>query len=344
MAKILKTYLKYFVPHFYGGGDSAAKAPDPNVTADAQFKYNKKAAAYDAKLNRYTQNNPLGQVSWENKGTDKNPNWVQNTKLSDSQQRIYEGQQGAQGLMADKARTFAGMLDPQQSYKADFTGLAPLNQSYATDARLQLDDLSNQTQGADEAARNRVEQAMYERMSPAMSQQTDALRTQLVNQGLTPGTEAYQRAMLQNSQGNNDAMLAVIAQGGAEMQRNQQMNMNNQNQVLSNANGLQALDLTGRDQYLSEEQQKQALSNNAQNQDLATYNTLLQGSGNVNLPTYNGSTVLGTGNPVDVAGLINSNYQAKVGQQNANTASNNAALTGALSAAGTVAGAKLGAR
>lgn len=62
--------------------------------------------------------------------------------------------------------------------------------------------------GSDDA-RQRAEAATFQsyldKTSPVFQQQTDDLQTRLVNQGLTPGNEAYQRAItdLQNNQ--NDA-------------------------------------------------------------------------------------------------------------------------------------------
>lgn len=61
--------------------------------------------------------------------------------------------------------------------------------------------------GSDEA-RQRAEQATHksymDRLNPQFTQQTNDMQTRLVNQGLTPGSEAYQRAMndLQQQQGD----------------------------------------------------------------------------------------------------------------------------------------------
>jgi hypothetical protein len=59
-----------------------------------------------------------------------------------------------------------------------------------------------------DAAQQRVEQATYnayvDKLQPQFAQQTADLQTGLINQGLSVGSEAYQRAMsdLQNSQNN----------------------------------------------------------------------------------------------------------------------------------------------
>jgi len=74
--------------------------------------------------------------------------------------------------------------------------------------------------GSDDA-RRRAETAVFQsymdRTKPIYQQQTDDLQTRLVNQGLTPGSEAYQRAMtdLQNNQNNatNQAAYAATLAG-----------------------------------------------------------------------------------------------------------------------------------
>lgn len=71
-----------------------------------------------------------------------------------------------------------------------------------------LGDWNWSVDGSDEA-RQRAEAAAFQsyldKTTPIYEQQTDDLHTRLINQGLTPGSEAYQRAMtdLQNNQ--NDA-------------------------------------------------------------------------------------------------------------------------------------------
>lgn len=73
--------------------------------------------------------------------------------------------------------------------------------------------------GSDDA-RQRAENATWasylDKIQPLFNQQTDDLQTRLVNQGLTPGTEAYQRAMSdlqdrQNSASNQAAYNATLA-------------------------------------------------------------------------------------------------------------------------------------
>ena len=67
------------------------------------------------------------------------------------------------------------------------------------------------------------QQAILQRLAPQMERQREGLRTQLVNQGFRPGTEAYNQAMQQQGQQENDMFTQAAMQGiGLDMSANQQ--------------------------------------------------------------------------------------------------------------------------
>jgi hypothetical protein len=67
------------------------------------------------------------------------------------------------------------------------------------------------------------QQAILQRLAPQMERQREGLRTQLINQGFRPGTEAYNRAMEQQGQQENDMFTQAAMQGiGLDMSANQQ--------------------------------------------------------------------------------------------------------------------------
>lgn len=67
--------------------------------------------------------------------------------------------------------------------------------------------------------RQRVEQALMSRMNPQLDRDREALRTSLVNQGLTEGSEAFDRAMGRFGEQSNDARMQAILAGGQEQSR-----------------------------------------------------------------------------------------------------------------------------
>lgn len=279
MARLLKNYFNLLVPRFYmGDGGEAPSAPDPETVARWQLWANQQQSAFDAKQNRYTQNNPLGQVSWINKGTDKNPRWEQNTTLSPEQQKLFDTQMGTQNNLATQASDYANRLKGT---------------------------LSGDVMGGDLATRNHVEQALIDRLNPYLEQDRQALATQLANQGLTYGGEAYGRAMMDQSRRTNDARLAAIAQAGNEMSRSQQLDINRRNQGINELS------------------------------------SLMQGSGNAQIPTYGGGTTVAGGAAPNMAQLFDNQFQAQLSNYNAKQAGKNSALSSGVGAAATIGGAFL---
>lgn len=65
----------------------------------------------------------------------------------------------------------------------------------------------------------RYEDALMARMNPELQRDRAALETQLANQGLQPGSEAYNRAIDQASRQANDARFGAILNAGQEQSR-----------------------------------------------------------------------------------------------------------------------------
>jgi hypothetical protein len=73
-------------------------------------------------------------------------------------------------------------------------------------------DVSNIAQGPINAGTT-AQQAILSRLSPQLQGERQALQTQLINQGLRPGGEAYNAAMSAQMQKENDLLLQAAAQG-----------------------------------------------------------------------------------------------------------------------------------
>ncbi|BAB48030.1 mll0449 [Mesorhizobium japonicum MAFF 303099] len=67
--------------------------------------------------------------------------------------------------------------------------------------------------GSNDATESRLLQLGRERLDPILAQQSDALQTQLSNQGIKLGSAAYDRAMTQQALHANDATDQLILQG-----------------------------------------------------------------------------------------------------------------------------------
>jgi len=114
------------------------------------------------------------------------------------QDRTGEVQRGVQDRTGDVMR------------RADFTGIGDANQ-----------------------ARSDVEAALLARMNPSLTAGRNALEARLINQGITPGSQAWETGMREYSMQENDARLGAILNAGQEQSRIfnlgfGQTNLNNQ--------------------------------------------------------------------------------------------------------------------
>lgn len=153
---------------------SAPQAPDPMTTAGDQFKFNQTAAAEQNRINSYNQTNPYGSISYV-----KDPNspsgYTVNTALSDPEQQLLNTQQGTQQILGNTAQDLARNT-------ASMYGQAPA---------LNISDTMNKLQGWQQ-----------DYVNPIFQQQRSNLEARLQNQGLTPGSQAYNNAM--NLQARNE--------------------------------------------------------------------------------------------------------------------------------------------
>lgn len=239
----------------------APAPPDPKVTAAAQTGTNVSTAIANTQLGNVNQVTPDGSLTYSQSGT---------YKMTDP----------TTGQTYDVPQfTATQSLSPQGQLIHDADNKASLNMSnLAADQSARLGtllgtpvDLSNS------ATEGRLMELGRARLDPALAQRRDALQTQLSNQGIKLGSEAYDRAMQQDTNGANDAY----------------------NQLL----------LSGRGQSVQE-----ALTQ--RNQPINEITALLSGS-QVSQPNFV-PTQTGSIPTTDYAGLVNQNYNQKLGiwQQN----------------------------
>ncbi len=131
---------------------------------------------------------------------------------------------GAGNASTSPYKSESNILNYLQNYNTsnyDNTVQNLLNNAY--DMSKNVNQMSNYTYNIDgsDAARQRAENATYQsyvnRLQPQFAQQTSDLETRLQNQGITVGSDAYNRAMsnLQNSQNNayNQAAYQSVLNG-----------------------------------------------------------------------------------------------------------------------------------
>jgi hypothetical protein len=184
---------------------STPPPPDPVKTAQAQTESNVKTATTQQQLNMVDQTNPYGSQSYTQSGTwaDGTPKFSMNTTLSPQEQA-------------------------KQNQQWEFDSL--VNQLGIDQTKRLQGHLSEPVKLGNEATESRIMELGRKRLDPIMSQRREGLETKLYNQGLQPGTEAWDRAMTQMGQQENDAynQLLLTGRGQANQEllteRNQPIN------------------------------------------------------------------------------------------------------------------------
>lgn len=196
------------------GKPKAPKPPDPAETAAAQTGTNVSTAVANAYLNNVNQITPDGSLSFDATGE-------------------YDFEDPASGATY-KIPTFTATqtLSPQQQAIKTQTDAAELNLAGLSNSQsARLDSLLSQPVNLNnEATEARLFELGRKRLDPALERDREGLRTQLVNQGVRMGTEAYDREMSRFDEGRNDAYNQLLLGGRGQAvqetlaERNQPIN------------------------------------------------------------------------------------------------------------------------
>jgi len=194
-----------------GGGSSAPAAPD-YVGAANQTAANNLAAAQSATAaNRVNQYTPYGSLNYSQTGKDANgnPMWSATQSVNPALQPAVNN--SLSNVSSQYADPFTGGNLP--SY-----GINP-GQTYSD--------------------------AIMQRLQPQQQHQSEMSDAQLANQGIMPGSEAYNNAKRLLGQTQNDQLTSAIVGGmNTGLQANQQQygqNLTNYNNTLANALNIKSL-------------------------------------------------------------------------------------------------------
>lgn len=226
-----------------GGKGSAPPPPDYTGAAQAQSAASKEIATQQNYANRPSQTTPWGGSTWTT-GSATDPStgqavttWQQNQTLNPNIQNALDSQIAMQEGRSNLANSTMSRVQNDVSQPWNFSQFNPRQGFDVSSSNLDTSAPTQTTQNTDpnmfSADRRRIEDAMINRLRPEQELQTDRLETQLSNQGLTPGSAAYndakQRLLDQHSRDNYNA----IAAGGQEQQRMQQAMLAQQQQAFN---------------------------------------------------------------------------------------------------------------
>ena len=264
-------------------GKSASAPPPPDYIGAAKETAtgNLEAARQATAANRVNQITPYGKLEYAITGEDPygNPTWTATQSLSPVQQQLLDYQNQSSiglGQLAGKGLGYVeNMLDtPFDTSKLPTTGFNP-SQSY--------------------------QDAYMQRLAPQIQQGREALSVDLANRGIPIGTEAYDRAMANQSQRENDLLLGATTQGFG----------------------------------VGDAARKSALAEQAylRNEPLNTLNAVRTGS-QVQGPSFVNSAQQATTAGPDILGATQMGYNAQLGASNAQNAARNQMTQGLFSLGG----------
>ena len=258
------------------GIQNAPAAPDYAGAAAATAAGNLAAAQQATRANRVNQYTPYGSLTYQ-----ENPNgtWTQNMDLSATGQQLLNADNasalGLAGLQGNAMQGVAG----QQARGWNDAALTP--------------SAINPGQTAQDA--------IMARLQPQFNRNQAALETQMANQGIARGTEAWKNGMDDLTRQQNDAMSQAALQGINVGQQARQQGIQEQ-------------------QYFN-------------SRDLNNLNALRTGS-QVTNPTFSSYNTQGTTAGPDLTGAAQAGYNAQLGNVNANNAFGSSAMQGLFNLGG----------
>ena len=308
--------------------------------------------------NRVDQNNQYGNLTWQQTGTDAqgNPTWSQNYTSAPFISNAVAAQGGQLMGYANpfSSPTFSSSGDmPSMNYygsrlnQQQFNPATQLLQLPKFNVNTNIDTSKLAQTGIDPGEDYRS--AIMRRLAPEMDRQNAAFDLKMANQGIRPGTEAYENARRVLSQQQNDAMTSATV-GGLDMglranqqgfgQAAQQIGLNLQGQeqafnqpLRTNTQNMAANELAY-NQQLANQRFGMEAQNQAFTQSMAKYLLPLQvaqGLKNLSAPQFqNYNNIAGT----DFMGAMGLTNQSQWNQANAQNATNNAMLGGLFNLAG----------
>lgn len=293
-----------------GKSKSAPAPPDPNVVSAAQTATNNATAQYNANLNRYDQTTPYGSQTWTQNGKnpDGSPKWASNISLTpDAQSAVTNSMHNASALSGVEGQ-YINQIGSQLAKPLDTSGIT----KYQTSVN-----------GGDlDGARQQAQDAIYQRqtamLDPQYKTQQTQLASQLAQQGITQGSDAYNTAMESFGRQRDFAygQARDSAVTGGNDYANQQFQQGATNANLNNAAAGSQL------------QQLLALRNQPFNELSA-----LQSGSQVQTPQFQSSGTVST--PAsNISGDIYNSYQGQLDNASSSNAGSNAMMGGLFSLGG----------
>lgn len=319
------------------GGGSAPAAPDYQAAAVAQGESSREVTDVQTAANRSNVYTPWGNQTW-NSTASIDPatgkpvtRWSSNIELSPSQQAALNSQHAiGQGRSRAALDMLGGATSPFKQ-PLNFDG-APAR-SDNIDAFGMGKQFKNELSLNTDQRRQTAQDAVMKLQQPGLDARRGQLESQLANQGLSRGSEAYTNAMREQNDVETRAQLSAIDAGRTEANQMYQQDLGS-SQFTNDSLGREtnamvqgaSFNATNRQQAIAEMLQKRGYS-------LNEMNALLSGQ-QVNTPQMPQYSQAGVAQGTQNVAAANSQYGAAMNQYNSDQASQQQTNQGLATAAG----------
>jgi hypothetical protein len=329
---------------------TAPAPPDPVATAQAQAGINQNAAVTQANLNRIDQYTPQGNLTYSQNGTnpDGSPKYTQTQTLSPDEQAKYDSNNKVALALNGTAVDSIGRARDALSQPFSYAGMTPVTSSVDGGPIQSSLDYSHLAAlpgvGDFSADAKRVSDSVYgqaaSRLDPQWQQNQQDFASRMAAQGISENSDAYRRAFDNGARAKNDAYnqanYSAIQAGGAEQSRifglglrarqQGQNEVDTQGTFANNAQGqkfTQGLDNANLGNSARRQEIEQAAY--LRNQPLNEIATLLGTGPGVAKPDFSPVSQVGVAAP-DYAGGVQSQYNQRMAQYNAQQQARSQAL------------------
>lgn len=197
-----------------GGKGKAPPAPDYMGLAKQQGAANRQAAIASATLSNPNMNTPTGtrRISYAKDPVTGEFTPTITDELTPDAQKAFEAQQRVDLALSQLGEQGIGQVQKVMGTPFQYTGPG-------IQTGLNLSDVAKMPINAGTTG----QQAIMARLNPQIEQNREAVRQNLANQGITPGSEAWNNAMREQQQSENDMYSQAALQGiQADMAANAQ--------------------------------------------------------------------------------------------------------------------------
>lgn len=295
---------------------SAPSSPDYAGAAQTQAQSSAAINAQQTAANRPNINTPFGSQTWDQStGVDPATGvpttmWTQNTSLTPAMQAALDAQQNIGQAKSETAQNLLGQFEQdQQANPIDWNSFTSFAKTPGATTTNNNPSASSYDKSAADAAFN----SFMGYNKPLMDQASSQLDTQLQNQGLKPGDQAYDQAMTnlrnQQSQAVQQAGYGATLTGSQIGAQQAATDLAAQNQGFGQQMAGAQYQDTLRGSQAAEAMQRQGFS-------LNQINAILNGQ-QIGLPQMPGFATAGSSQPVQALSAANSQGQANLNAFNA---------------------------